>query len=206
MYKQGQAKKKTGRPSWYRRDWNMYVPVCVCVYTLTCTHTHTHTHTHTLLLSGENVRKQWCLRGDEHSLGPDLGIRKKYPFSTRGESGVLGEMAVSRCGEGGSKETERFVCLQNYDENISKGTEFYFILFYFILIFFNVYLFLRQREMEHERGRVRERGRHRIWSRLQALSCQHRARRGAQTHGPWDHDLSWSQTLSHPGAPISIAS
>ena len=62
----------------------------------------------------------------------------------------------------------------------------------------------RERETEHEQGRGRERGRHRIPSRLQALSCQHRARRGARTHGPRDHDLSRSQTLnrlSHPGAP-----
>ena len=71
--------------------------------------------------------------------------------------------------------------------------------------FLNVYLFLRRRETQHERGRGRERGRHRIWNRLQALSCQQTARRGARTHGPRDHDLSWSQPLnrlSHPGAPI----
>ena len=77
-------------------------------------------------------------------------------------------------------------------------------VFIFFLIFFNVYLFLRQRETEHEQGRVRGRGRQRIGSRLQALSCQHRVRRGALTQKPWDHDLSWSQTLnrlSHPGAP-----
>ena len=36
-----------------------------------------------------------------------------------------------------------------------------------IIFFFNVYLFLGQRETEHERGRGRERGRHRIGSRLQ---------------------------------------
>ena len=63
-------------------------------------------------------------------------------------------------------------------------------------------LFLRERERERERGR--ERGRHRIQSRVQALSCQHRAESGAQTHRPQDHDLSHSQTLnqlSHPGAP-----
>ena len=41
--------------------------------------------------------------------------------------------------------------------------------------FFNVYLFLGQRETEHERGRGRERGRHRIGNRLQALSHQPRA-------------------------------
>ena len=49
-----------------------------------------------------------------------------------------------------------------------------------------------------------ERKKHRIWSRLQALSCQHRAWCGAQTHELWDHDLSQSRMpdwLSHPGAP-----
>ena len=62
----------------------------------------------------------------------------------------------------------------------------------------------RERETEHERGR-KEGGGHRMWNRLQALSCQHRARCGAQTHKPWDHDLSRCQMLnqlSHPGAPI----
>ena len=60
----------------------------------------------------------------------------------------------------------------------------------FFLFFFNVYLFLGQRETEHERGRGRERGRHRIRNRLQALSHQPRARRGARTHGLWDRDLA----------------
>ena len=41
---------------------------------------------------------------------------------------------------------------------------------------------MRQRETEHEQGRGRERGRHRIQSRLRAPSCQHRAPRGARTH------------------------
>ena len=70
----------------------------------------------------------------------------------------------------------------------------------------NMYSFLRDSKRQSEWGRGRESGRHRIWSRLQALSCQHRVWRGARTHGPWDHDLSRSQTpnrLSHPGAPIS---
>ena len=78
------------------------------------------------------------------------------------------------------------------------------VLFGFFHNFFNIYLFLRQRETEHEWGRGRERGRHRIRNRLQALSCQHRARHGPRTHGPRDHDLSRSRTLirlSHPGAP-----
>ena len=71
-------------------------------------------------------------------------------------------------------------------ELVGKGfisLSFFFLTFLFIL-------FLRQRETEHERGMGRERGRHRIGNRLQALSCQHRARRGAQTHRPRDHDLS----------------
>ena len=65
----------------------------------------------------------------------------------------------------------------------------------------------RERETESERGRGRERGRHRIQSRLQALSRQHRAWRGAWTHRPKDHDLSWSRTLnllSHPGTPQTL--
>ena len=72
-------------------------------------------------------------------------------------------------------------------------------------IFLKIYLFWeRERKTESEWGRGRERGRHRIRSRLQALSCQHRAWCGAWTHELRDHDLSWSQTLnqlSHPGVP-----
>ena len=67
--------------------------------------------------------------------------------------------------------------------------------------FLNVYLFLR----EGGRGEAeRKTERHRICSRLQALSAQHRAQRVARTHEQWDHDLSPSQMLnrlSHPGAP-----
>ena len=69
------------------------------------------------------------------------------------------------------------------------------------MFFILFYLFLR--ETKYELGRCRERGRHRIRSRLQALSCQHRAWRRARTHGLWDHDLNRSQSpnqLSHPGA------
>ena len=72
---------------------------------------------------------------------------------------------------------------------------------------FSVHLFLREREREREREtkceswRSRERGRHRIRSRLQAPSCQHRARCGARTHKPWDHDLSWSRMLNWLSPP-----
>ena len=74
-----------------------------------------------------------------------------------------------------------------------------------VSFFLNVCVFLRERDGDRVLvGRGWERGRHRIWSRLQALSCQHRARRGAWTHKPQDHDPSRSPTLnwlSHPGAP-----
>ena len=36
----------------------------------------------------------------------------------------------------------------------------------------------------------------RMWNRLQAPSCQHRARRRARTHQLWDHDVSQSPTLT----------
>ena len=73
--------------------------------------------------------------------------------------------------------------------------------------FLNVYLFLIQRATEHEQGRGRERGKHRIPSRPQAPNCHQRARSGSWTHGPWDHDLGRSRVpnrLSHPGAPRNI--
>ena len=44
-----------------------------------------------------------------------------------------------------------------------------------------MFYYFWDRERQHEQGRSRERGRHRIWSRLRALSCQHRAWRGART-------------------------
>ena len=73
----------------------------------------------------------------------------------------------------------------------------------YIVGFFNVYLFLRVRQREHKLGRGRDGGRHRIRSRLRAPSCQRRARCGARTHEPRDHDLSRSpklNRLSHPSA------
>ena len=59
---------------------------------------------------------------------------------------------------------------------------FVFYLFYFLMF----YLLLRERERqkktERELGRSREKGRHRILSRLQAPSWQHRVQHGAQIH------------------------
>ena len=72
---------------------------------------------------------------------------------------------------------------------------------FFIIIIFNVYFW----DSGGEVGR--ERRRHRIRSRLQALSCQHRAWCGARSPKPWDRDLSRSWTLnqlSHAGAPESF--
>ena len=82
--------------------------------------------------------------------------------------------------------------------------------FFFFLIFKHLFTVEKQRDTEHEQGRGRERGRHRIRSRLQALSCQHRARRGARTHKPRDHDLSRSQSPNHgttqaPCPPLLLA-
>ena len=66
----------------------------------------------------------------------------------------------------------------------------------------------RQRQRTSRGGTEKERERrHRIWSKLQALSCQHGARCGAQTHDLWDHDLSQSWTLnwlSHPDTPLFL--
>ena len=72
------------------------------------------------------------------------------------------------------------------------------------LNFLNVHLFLRERQRQRQStsGGGAERGRHRIQSGSQALSCQHRARPRAWTHEQWDHDLSRSRMLnrlSHPG-------
>ena len=80
------------------------------------------------------------------------------------------------------------------------------VIFFFLLKIFLMFLFIfeREREIKHKHGRGRERGRYKIWSRLQALSCQHRAQCGDWTPEPRDHDLSWGPTfnqLRHSGAP-----
>ena len=56
-------------------------------------------------------------------------------------------------------------------------------LFFFIKIFLMfIYFWERERDRIWVGKGQKGRGRHRVWNRLQALSCQHRARRGAQTH------------------------
>ena len=77
----------------------------------------------------------------------------------------------------------------------------YCILKNFCLLF----TFERERQSVSSGRTERDRGRHRIGSRLQAPRGQHRARRGARTHKPRDHDLSGSRTphwLSHSRAPL----
>ena len=76
------------------------------------------------------------------------------------------------------------------------------------LSFFNVYFYFWDRERAWTREGQRERE---TQNPKQAPSsgCQHRAQRGARTHGVWDHDLSRSQMLnrlSHPGALSSAFS
>ena len=81
--------------------------------------------------------------------------------------------------------------------------EFFFLIFLCLFYFWE-----RASELKHELGKGRERWRHRIWSGLQALSCQHRIQCGARAHKLWDHDLRRSQMLnqlSHPGAPMSFS-
>ena len=71
----------------------------------------------------------------------------------------------------------------------------------FLFIFWD-----RGRQSMSRGGAERGEG-HRIWSGFQALSCQHRAWCGAQSHKPQDHNLSGSWTLnwlSHPGASSII--
>ena len=66
-----------------------------------------------------------------------------------------------------------------------------------------MFVILRERDRAWAGEGQRERET-RIWSRLQALSCQHRTWPGARTHKLPDHDLgrSWKHNrLSHPGAP-----
>ena len=77
-----------------------------------------------------------------------------------------------------------------------------FTQFHFFLNFLMFIYFLRDRERQTmSRGGQREGDTEpKAGCRLQALSCQHWTRCGAQTHEPWDRDLSRSQLLN-PGAP-----
>ena len=66
--------------------------------------------------------------------------------------------------------------------------------------YFFFFIYLAHRVKEHKQWGGRGRGRSR-------LPTEHEARHGGSIPGPWDHDLSWRQTLnplSHPGAPCSF--
>ena len=101
-------------------------------------------------------------------------------------NGFIFSVCVYVLGAGGKREGViwKFYCIISRGPARPRNSSLIYSLFK------NVYLFLRTRERErkreraHKKGRGRERGRHRILSRLQALSCQHRAQRGAQTHKP----------------------
>ena len=64
------------------------------------------------------------------------------------------------------------------------------IAYVFTLFFQRLFIFGTERDRAWTGEGQRERGRHRIRNRLQALSHQPRARRGARTHGPRDRDLA----------------
>ena len=65
------------------------------------------------------------------------------------------------------------------------------LFFFFNFLKSFIYFWERETQTEHEQGRGRERRRHRIRSRLQALSCQHGARRRARTLKRWDQ--TWAE-------------
>ena len=94
----------------------------------------------------------------------------------------------------------------NFFWSITAGSQ---LTLQIVLSYFFECLFIFEKERDRAKmgEEQRERGRHRIRSRLQALSYQRRARCGARTRELWDHDQSQSWTLnwlSHAGAPFLI--
>ena len=72
---------------------------------------------------------------------------------------------------------------------------------YLFIYFLKMFVYFWERERQSMSKGEAKRGRHRIWSKLQALS---RPPLRARTHEPRDHDLSRSQMfnrLSPPGTP-----
>ena len=69
--------------------------------------------------------------------------------------------------------------------------------FFFFFFLFSLFILReREREREREQGRGREKGRERERENLkQAPHCQPRARCGAGTHEPSDHDLSQNKRV-----------
>ena len=88
-----------------------------------------------------------------------------------------------------------FLCNGKSWVNLKQESDMIWFMFKIFLMF----IFERERERERQSmsgGRGRERGKQRIWGRLQTRSCQHRAWCEAWTEEPWDHDLSWSWCLT----------
>ena len=71
--------------------------------------------------------------------------------------------------------------LRSYTFSFAFGN-FYFILKGFLLKKYLLFIFERDRERAGEGGREREKERERLWSSLQAPSCQHRAWHRVRTH------------------------
>ena len=96
------------------------------------------------------------------------------------------------------KKRNILVTLNNeiYKISVSFPPTLSLFLFYFLFkkCFLNMFSFLRHRERQSVSGGSAEKEGDRIQSRLQAQSCQHGARGGAQTHELFN--LSQSQTLN----------
>ena len=95
-----------------------------------------------------------------------------------------------------------FSLLQEWIKTLKKQKN---IMKYFLFPLLKIFIYFWERERERDRVQLGEGQRERkTQNPKQALSCQHRAWCGTQTHKPQDHDLSWSWTLnwlSHSGAP-----
>ena len=158
------------------------------------THTHTHTHTYILMFIFERER-------DRAQVGE--GQRKRETQNLKQAPGS--ELSAQSWMQGSNSQTARSWPEPKSDAQPTEPPRC--PLFFLKKIF--IYFWEKERQSVRGGGteRERERGRHRNWSRLQALSCQHRAGCRARTHEPRDHDLSRSQMLnwlSHPGAPLQL--
>ena len=116
------------------------------------------------------------------SLGKVLEGRSSYLFMPTPDFIEKSQTSNREAEPDGIKEMETMVSRQRMVcALVSTPPHLYYTIvytsysFFFLIFFFNVYLFLGQRETEHEQARGRERGRHRIGNRLQALSHQPRA-------------------------------
>ena len=112
-----------------------------------------------------------------------------------------------------SEKKLHFLAYQSENQDVKVWSSHLFIYVnqnsnFFKKVFY-VYLFFRERQSTSKGQAEGERGKDRLQSRLQALSCQHRAWCGAQTHKMQGHGLSRSRTpnlLSRSGAPRTLIS